>query len=147
MKKLLSTLCLGGLFFITPATFAADKVTTAPDQTAANSSAAPGNMVSVFARFNSAAEQTLLKVPADKHFVLTDIIGMASIEINQDNITRVKVQLGYSPDKNSATYQNPVSISTGIVFNPGTEVIAYPYPVGLGKQSLYGYITISGYFF
>ena len=146
MKKIFSRICLGGLILVLTFATAFDKVSATSGETAAVSPVDPGNIVSAYAGFNSAVEETLLTVPADKHFVLTDIIGMASIEIKQGNITKLKVRLGYSPDKNTR-YANSISIGTGIVFSPGTKVVVFPYPVGLGMDTSYGYITMSGYYF
>jgi len=125
---------------------AADKAPGIPGETAPVVSIAPGNMVSAYAAFTSAVEQTMLTVPADKHFVLTDIIGMASIEIKEEDVTKVKAQLGYSPDK-VTLYPNLISLRTGIVFSPKTKVVVYPFPVGIGLDSSYGYVTLSGYYF
>ncbi|MDW7773246.1 MAG: hypothetical protein SCH71_10190 [Desulfobulbaceae bacterium] len=125
---------------------AADKAPGIPETPESVISITPGNMVSAYAVFTSAVEQTMLIVPAEKHFVLTDIIGMASIEIKEGDVTKVKTQLGYSPDK-VTLYPNLIRFRTGIVFSPGTNVVVYPYPIGIGLDSSYGYVTLSGYYF
>lgn len=148
MKRILYTLCISGILLFTSAAVAAEGGTVVPQgDKAAPAAAVPADMFSAYVKLTSAAEETLLTVPADRHFVLTDIVGMASIEIKQGNKTKLKVQLGYSPDKNSGIYQSSVNLKTGIVFDPGTEVVVYPFLVGMGKQAVYGHITLSGYYF
>ena len=108
--------------------------------------ASPTNMFSSFVQFQSALEETVLKVPADTYFILTDLIGLASIEVREGKDKKLKIQLGYSPAKNEERFPAAVSLKTGIVFRPGTEVVVFPFPVGLGRDSHYGYVTLSGYF-
>jgi len=146
MNRILFIACIGWFICITTGVMAADKAAGIAGEADPVVSIAPGNMVSAYAAFTSAVEQTMLIVPADKHFVLTDIIGMALIEIKEEEVTKVKIQLGCSPDKGTL-YPNAISFRTGIVFNPGAKVVVYPYPVGIGLDSSYGYVTLSGYYF
>jgi hypothetical protein len=146
MNRILCTVCLGWLILSTTGGMTAEGTPGITETPAAVASVIPGNNVSAYAVFTSAVEQTMLVVPDDKHFVLTDIIGMASIEIREGDVTKIKVQLGCSPDKN-AIYSPPVSLRSGIVFGPGTKVVVHPYPVGIGLDSSYGYVTLSGFYY
>lgn len=146
MNRIIFTICLGWLTCVPNGVMAAEKTPDRYKDDAAIVLVNPGNIVSTYAEFKSAVEQTMLTIPADKHFVLTDIQGMASVEIKEGDVTKIKVQLGYSPDINSRL-QNSITFQTGIVFRPGTKVVVYPFPFGMGLDSSYGYITLAGYFY
>jgi hypothetical protein len=128
---------------------AADKVVVVP-LGGTNVYIDPTNIVSAYHNWgteNSAA--TLLTVPANKHFVLTDIVGMADVGIFEDNTKRTHVRVGglfLSSDGNIA-YPNPITISSGIVFGPGSKVQVGPNSISSGLPNFYGYVTLSGYYY
>ena len=128
---------------------AADKVVVIP-LGGTNVYIDPTNIVSAYHNWGtSPSAATLLTVPDNKHFVLTDIVGMADVGIFEDTTKKTHVRVGgvlLSTDGNIA-YPNPITFSSGVVFNPGATIQVVPNSISSGLPNYYGYVTLSGYYY
>lgn len=154
MKKLM--LLLGMILFCS-VTQVAGKVVMAP-LSGTNVYVDPRNIVSAYYKWpkkNSDPSPhspiVFLTVPANKHFVLTDIAGYAEVEILENAIPKIRVRVGgvtlrgdYQP------YPVSITLSSGVVFGPETEVRAVSHKVEYYSENAtyyFGHVTISGYYY
>jgi hypothetical protein len=100
----------------------------------------PRNIVSFY---NSLGDgiKVIFTVPADKHFVLTDIIGQGDLSLFENNTRKLMTKLGFIAHDNRQ-YPTTITLSSGIVFAPGAEV-----GVSGSSYSPYGDFTFSGYYY
>lgn len=101
----------------------------------------PKNMMSAYESWSGLTFSTkvLFRVPDDKHFVLTDIVGKAIVTIYENNTIKLKTRVG-GRFLNYYSYPNPIQLTSGIVFAPGSEVKVDP-----SDSPEDPYVTLSGY--
>ena len=149
MKKLFISLTITLLFLCCSFAQAADKVVVIP-LGGTNVYIDPSNIVSAYHNWGTtASSEIFLTVPANKHFVLTDIVGMADIRIFEDNTTKMDVRVGglFLSTNGNIAYPNPITLSAGIVFGPGSKVQVVPNSISSGLSNYYGSVTLSGYYY
>ena len=134
MEKIIITSFFMFLSFLCTVTQAADKVVVIP-LGGTNVYIDPRNIVSAYILTPSSGDPVkAFDVPSSKHFVLTDIIGNGTTTIYEGATTKISVQVGNS--NSYGVYPNPITISSGIVFKPGSEI----------KISCHNYYSSSGYY-